>query len=92
MEGNTSLILEQRTKGLEYCKNYTRLRNNPNNQTLKTLVEKQEAELEVLRQQINALRPQYKEKVISYFDKMTTISPLNIFAMLSNKKTSKKEK
>ena len=87
----TSLILEQRTKGLEYCKNYTRSRNNPNNSALKTLVEQQEQELDSLMKQINALRPQYKEKVVSYSDKMTTISPLNILAMLSNKTSSKKE-
>ena len=85
------LSLEQRTKGLDYYKNYTRLIYNPNNSALRILVEQQEQELDILTQQINALRPQYKEKVISYSDKMTTISPLNIFAMLSNKVLSKKE-
>ena len=83
------LSLKQRTKGLDYYKNYTRLIHNHNNSTLRALVEQQEQELDILTQQINALRPQYKEKVVSYFDKMTTISPLNIFTMLSNKTSSK---
>lgn len=85
------LVVEHRTKGLDYYKNYTRLRNNPNNPNLKTIVEQQEKELEVLRQQINALRPQYKEKVVSYIDKMTTINPFNLIAMTLSKIQGKKE-
>lgn len=87
----TSLVIEQRTKGLEYYKNKIRLRNNPNNSPLRTVVEQQEQELEKLRQQINAFRPQYKEKVISYFDKMTSINPFNLIAMTLSKIQGKKE-
>ena len=85
------LSFEHRTKGLEYYKNYTRLRNNPNNSALKTLVEQQGKEVETLMQQINKLRPQYKEKVVYYFDKMTAINPFNLIAMTLSKIRHKEE-
>ena len=48
------IVIEYKTKGLEYYKKYTELINNPNDNALKATVESMEKELAALKEKINA--------------------------------------
>ncbi len=82
----SKLIMEYKTKGLEYYQKYTQLINNPGDENLAQVVKTLESELNAMK---SAFSPVEYEKVEQFFEIMgspelaTSFVPGNIFALFN---------
>ncbi len=80
----SKLIIEYKTKGLEYYQKYTQLINNPNDENLAQIVKTMESELNAMKSAFSPVEYERVEQFVEIMgspDLATSFVPGNIFAL-----------